>query len=118
VKIINPNKKSDVVVRQLHSFCLKFSSVSALRGKLIEEFQEQVPDSLRFSVGYFDGRHQMSLVDHEDLSAMYSKYKFGREIILWCDKEVNSHVTRKRESDTGLLKRQEREDELESILRI
>ena len=116
MKIIDPNKKSDVV-RQLHSFCLKFSSVNTLRVKLIEEFQEQVPDSLRFSVGYFDGRHQMSLVNHEDLRAMYSKHKFGGEVILWCDKEVDTHVSRKRESETGLLKRQEREDELESIFK-
>jgi len=45
---------------QLHNFCVKFTSVNALRVKLIEEFQEQVPDTLKFSVGYFDGRHQMS----------------------------------------------------------
>ena len=72
---------------------------------------------MRFSVGYFDGRHQMSLVNLEDLRAMYSKYKFGGELMLWCDKEIDTHVSRKRESETGLLKHQEREDELESIFK-
>ena len=87
MKIINPNKKSDVVVHQLHSFCSKFT----LRVKLIEEFQEQIPDSLRFSVGYCDGCHQMSLINREDLRAMYSI--FGGKMILWCDKEVDTHVS-------------------------
>jgi len=43
----------------------------------IESFQEQIPDSLKFSLGYIDGRHQMSLVNCDDLHAMYSKHKFG-----------------------------------------
>ena len=41
VKIINPLKKSDVVVRQLHRFNSKFDSLTALRVKLIDEFERQ-----------------------------------------------------------------------------
>jgi len=120
VKVINPTKKSDIIVRQLHNFYVKFTSVNALRVKLIEQFQEQVPDTLKFSVGYFDGRHQMSLVSCDDLHGMYSKYKFGGEIVLWCSgrcQEVDARKCRKRESDTGLLKRQEKEEELEGVFK-
>ena len=55
MKVINPTKKSDIIIRQLHNFYAEFTSVNALWVKLIEEFQEQVPDALKFSVGYFDG---------------------------------------------------------------
>jgi len=120
VKVINPTKKSDIIIRQLHNFYAEFTSVNALWVKLIEEFQEQVPDTLKFSVGYFDGQHQMSLVNCDDLHTMYSKYRFGGEIILWCSgryHEVDACPCRKRKSDTGLLKRQEKEEELESIFK-
>jgi len=51
----------------------------------MEEFDEQVPESLKFSVGYIDGKHQMSLVNVEDLKLMYSKNRLGGEVFLWCD---------------------------------
>jgi len=62
-----------------------------ITSKANRRVSEQVPDLLLFSVAYFDGCHQMSLVNHKDLSALYSKNKFGGEIILWCDKEVDTH---------------------------
>jgi len=82
---INPNKKSDFVLLHLHQHHSKFSTVTASRISMIDEFDDQVPDSVKFNVGYFDGRHQMSLFNREDLSLMYSKYKLGGEIILWCE---------------------------------
>jgi len=72
-------------VHQLHCFHCKFTSVTAIRVKIIDEFEDQVPDSLKFSIGYFDGKHQMYLFNIEDLNFMYSKYKLGGELILWCD---------------------------------
>ena len=124
VKIINPLKKSDVVVRQLHRFNSKFDSLTALRVKLIDEFADTVPDTVKFNVGYFDGRQQAKLwlVTREDLESMYSKYRTG-EITLWCDgrqsdrdrngEEVRSK--RKRDSEANVSKRQEKEEEVESV---
>ena len=43
VKIINPNKKSDVAVFYLNDFSGAFDSVTSLRVKLIETFKERVP---------------------------------------------------------------------------
>lgn len=121
MKVINPSKKSDMTVRQLHKFHFKFSSVNALRVKLIEDFSEQVPDSLSFGVGYFDGKHQMSLFNQDDLGTMYDKHKLGGEIMLWCDARSRDSLRagRKRcsDSDSGLLKRQEKEEELESVFK-
>ena len=56
VKIINPQRRSEVIVRQLHHFKSQFDSVVAIRVKLAEEFKEQVPNTLDFSVVYFKGQ--------------------------------------------------------------
>ena len=124
VKIINPLKKSDVVVRQLHRFNSKFDSLTALRVKLIDEFAETVPDTVNFNVGYFDGRQQAKLwlVTDEDLDSMYSKYRTG-EITLWCDgrqsdrsgEEVRSK--RKRDSEASASRRQEKEEEVDTVFK-
>ena len=42
VKIINPQRKSDVVVKQLHQVQSKFDSVIDLRVKLVKELQQKV----------------------------------------------------------------------------
>lgn len=88
VKIINPSKKSDIIVRQLHRFTSKFTSVSALRDKLIDEFHSHVPTSSEFNVGYMEGSQQSSkiwLVTSDDLESMYKRYPKGGQIIMWCD---------------------------------
>ena len=59
-------------MRQLHRCHLKFPSVTAIRVILTEQFDEQVPDFVKFNVGYIDGRHQISLFSSEDLNLMYS----------------------------------------------
>ena len=95
----------------------KFDSLTALRVKLIDEFEETVPDTVNFNVGYFDGRQQAKLwlVTNKDLESMYSKYRTG-EITLWCDgrsdrdrsgEEVRSK--QKRDSEASASRRQERE---------
>ena len=77
-------------MRQLHSIHTKFATVNELRVKLIEELEEQVPDSLKFGLGYFDGRHQMSLVSAEDLKVMYSKHRLGGKY--YCGVKVGAKI--------------------------
>jgi len=79
-KIINPKRKSNVMVHQLHSIHLKFATVNGLQVKLIEELEEQVLHSLKFGLVYFDGRHQKALVSAEDLKVMYSKRFCGVKV--------------------------------------
>ena len=61
VKIINPNKKSNVAVFYLNNFSTTFESVTSLRVKLIETFKEQVPNTLDFNVGYYEGSQQAKI---------------------------------------------------------
>jgi len=103
-------------VHQLHSIHKNFATVNGLRVKLIEEFKEQVPDSLKFGLGYFDSRHQMSLVSAEDLKVMYSKHRLRGEILLWCEGWFKGWKHDSSELG-GLLKHQEKEEELQSIFK-
>ena len=118
VKIINPAKKSDVVMRELHHFRSKFDSVLMLRAKLVEELRDQVPDSMTFKVGYLEGQknNRMSIMNQDDIKAMYLRYKTG-EITLWCEGKVDDvgrGNKRKREEQVSS-KYHEREDEAEMI---
>ena len=125
VKIINPVKKSDVIVRQLHGFKKKFESVTAMRAQLVEEFKDQVPNSLDFSVGYFDGSQQAKLwlVTQDDIDGMYSKYKTGGSIFLWCDgrrseeERLQCNAKRKRDSAGKAETRQDKEDEVDATFK-
>ena len=56
LKVIGPKKKTNFIVREVHQFHGRFSSVIDLKAKLMEEFQEQVPETVSFNVGYFEGR--------------------------------------------------------------
>ena len=58
VKIINPVKRSDVIVRHLNNYSGKFDTVMMLRLKLIDAFPDQVPNTVDFSVGYYEGSQQ------------------------------------------------------------
>ena len=73
------------MVRQLNHFTSKFDTVTALRAKLVEEFKDDVPNTMTFKVGYYEGpKHsKMWIVTNEDLKAMYETYVAG-EITLWC----------------------------------
>ena len=118
VKIINPTKKSDVIVRHLNNYTSKFDSVVALRLKLMEAFSDQVPNTVDFSVGYYEGSQQSKvwLVTPEDLQKMYDSIKRGH-ITLWCDQRVTESDTtgrkRKRESESTL--REEKEEEVDRV---
>ena len=58
VKIINPKKKSEMVVRHLHDVQTRFESIVVLRHKLIQLLGEQVPKTLTFDVGYYEGQYE------------------------------------------------------------
>ena len=54
-----------------------FTSVIDLKVKLMEEFEDQVPPTTHFSVGYFEGWQSTKkwLASQDDLTAMYSSLK-------------------------------------------
>lgn len=122
VKIINPVKKSEFIIRHLHNISIKFVSVTELRVKLIDEFKEQVPDSLDFNVGYYEGSPQvrMWLVNSDDVEMMYKKVPNGKTITLWCDGRVEKSVEErpgKRKRDSENAKRQDQEEDVEATFK-
>ena len=54
VKIFNPTKKRDFVVRQLHHFNGKFACVQHVKEILVKEYKSEIPDNMT-NVGYFEG---------------------------------------------------------------
>lgn len=123
MKVINPHKKSDVIVRRLHGVTTKFDSVMVLRAKLVEKLGEQVPETFNFNIGYYEGQahSKIWIMCDSDLTTMYDKHPSG-EITLWCSgrsnaESENSQKHGKRKSDelsVGSSKRQKREEEVDS----
>ena len=81
---VNPNKWSATIVRYLHNYTHKFESINGLRVQLMDHFQEQVPTTATFDVGYFEGKPQSKLwlVTSEDLDKFYEVYPNGGEVPL------------------------------------
>ena len=65
----------------------RFESVTEMKTNLIEEFGDQVPSQLDFSVGYYDRSQKAKtwLVIKDHLDALYKKYPNGGNTALWCD---------------------------------
>ena len=120
VKIINPRKKSEAVMRHLPHLKTRFESVMVLRVKLAEQLGEQVPKTLTFDVGYYEGQQHSKiwLCSDMDLVAMYQKIPSG-EITLWCDakSEEEPVVSKRKREDlsTGSSKRQKKEEEVDFV---
>jgi hypothetical protein len=105
VKIINQEKKKDSIIRDMRQFSSKFTSIIDLKVKLMEEFEDQLPPTTQFAVGYFEARRSGKkwLVTQEDLTAMYSAMSRSSktELCLWCDgrSEEADANSRKRKRD-------------------
>ena len=120
VKIINPRRKSDAILRYLHHSAT-FTTAMDLRMKMIESFKDLVPENLHFNVGYFEGQQHSKiwLGTNEDFAIMYKKYPKG-EITLWCDgcteeEEDVCGSKKMRKKDTGSSKRQEKEADVDDV---
>ena len=72
-KVKITKKKSDVIVQQLHDTKCQFVPVVVLRAKLIEKLRDQVPNTITFDVGYYEGQQHLKtwLCSDKDLEVMY-----------------------------------------------
>ena len=83
VRIINLSKRSEVIIRQIN-FTSKFDSITSIRVKFVEQFKEQVPNTMDFKIGYYGSQQtKVSLVTADDLSAMYIQHPTDKPINLW-----------------------------------
>ena len=90
VKIINPKRKSDFIVRMWHSAKHAFKSPTELKVGLMESFPGEVPSTTSFQVGYLEspGSTKRWLVEDRDLIALYNSHEPGSKINLWCDAKI------------------------------
>ena len=87
MKIINKNRRSEFVTRELKTFTGMFGTIKALKLKLMEEMDTLVPPTLDFQLGYFSGKQSKKhwLIEDGDLKEMYAKDS-KKSIFLWCDR--------------------------------
>ena len=69
----------------LHNFHSKFDSVTSIRAHIKAEFSENVPQDNSFSVGYFNGKNKLWILNDQDVNGMYLVLRNDMEICLWCD---------------------------------
>ena len=92
VQIINPIRKKDVIIRKMRRFHGHFSSITDLKVRLMEEFQDSVPQTTKFAVGYFQQSIKHWICSQEDLNALYTT-KDKQLVVLWCDGRLSEeHV--------------------------
>ena len=124
VKVINPRRKKEAIVRELRQFHGKFKSITEIKVRLMEELESYVPETTRFDIGYIEGSTKRWICCEEDIQAMYKAYKDcpQKEITLWCDgrggDECSEDTHRKRrrvESSAPKSKREEKEDHVKEL---
>ena len=90
-----------------------------------EEFENDVPESTLFAIGYYEGQTKRWICSDDDLSMLYevhAKYP-DKEILLWCEgrekdcDRTSSKAKRKKTTNDGgsKSKREEKEDRVKLI---
>lgn len=105
-------------MRQLHKVSTRFESITDLCIKLIEELKKHVPSTVDYIVGYYDGSQQakVSLVNSDDLKAMYERYSNGGSVTLWCNgRQKEDECLGKRKREGKGKNHQEREEKVDSV---
>ena len=120
MKIINPKRKSDFIVRMWHSAKHAFKSPTELKVGLMESFPGEVPSTTSFQVGYLEspGSTKRWLVEDRDLIALYNSHEPGSKINLWCDAktaEENSSHEREQPNKKKKTQRDTLEDETDEF---
>ncbi len=92
VRMINPKKKTDFLVRMWHDERAQFKSPAELKLKLIDSFANEVSTTGNFHVGYFEppgNSNKRWIVEKRDLSTIYSVFEPGSKVNLWCERKVS-----------------------------
>lgn len=101
VKIVNPSKKSDFVVRRWHDVSEAIQTPSLLKAKLQESFPQDVPTNPDFKLGYMNGNQRYWIFEDRDLQVMYKSFKPGSTITLWCEGIGEAEPSSKRRKTTS-----------------
>ena len=117
-------------MRDLHHFHGKFDSVLGMKMKLMDTFGALLPPTTDFQIGYFSGKQSTKywIMCQEDLDSLNKLVeKRAGSVMLWCDGksapglETNTSTSgtkrKKKADDPPPTKRQQIEDELESVVK-
>ena len=125
VKIINPSRKKESVTRELRRYNGRFASVTEMKVRIVEQFDDYVPQTRRFSVGYFDPNLAATkrwICCDDDIAALYDSYKAyqGKEILLWCEgcsskEEDNANCPTTKRRRKGSNSREDQESKVEEL---
>lgn len=79
VKFIQAKKKNKFMVRMWHDEDEQFSTLTGLRLKLMDYFQDKLPATTIFKLRYFEPRNNSKrwLVEQLDLQEMYRSFTAG-----------------------------------------
>lgn len=102
VKVIHPNKKSDVklfILRNIELQC--FDQPEKVRKLLVNQLADKVSNKPNFDFGYFEGNKRVWVKGIEDLreirQSLESREKSG--VVLWCMGKAGSRCTKRPGSD-------------------
>ena len=108
LKIINPKRKSQFKVEKLRK-CGKFRTPMEMRLHIISEFEELVPRTTEFDIGYYKpsrGSTKVWIKSDEDMQCMYDGYKYHhQELNIWCEGHHDHEDTEKDSVDTSTRKK-------------
>ena len=85
VRIINPEQRSKHVTKIWHDVYERFYCADQLKTKLINDFEEKLPQLSDLVCGYLDKSAKRWIEDDQDVEAMYHDVSSGSEITIWCD---------------------------------
>ena len=112
VRLINPKKKSDFIVRMWHDEHSQFKSPGELKIELLDTFPGDIPTTENFQVGYFEPpcNTKRWIVDKRDLTVMYDKFLPDSTITLWCDRSKQDDSVEVAEKEPVTQKKNKRSD--------
>ena len=105
-----PTKK-EYVTKKFRTDCT-FHTPEELRDKMYETFDDNLPESREFELGFYRGRggSKTSILDEEDMTSMYEYYSNpAQEISLWCHGKFGSDEDQP-ESFQGQSRKRKNED--------
>ena len=94
IKLINPKRKSDFIIRTWYDITEKFDTIISLRRSLLDAFGDELTTET-FQLGFFEPPSQVKrwLQEQRDLDNMYSIFPTGARITLWCEKALYKETT-------------------------
>ena len=65
--------KGVFVIREVHRFNQRFATIQEFKEKIMDEFSDQLPETLDFQIGYYHGKQSAKrwIITQEDLNLMY-----------------------------------------------